>query len=378
MTQRMLDRRRFLEASARHGLTAATVCAAAGALWNETALAQAARTEDEKARAAKHTFIFATEYRIEDWVKYPVMQHRFKENIEAATNGEMYVRLHPAGQLGVGAALAQRIQGGTVHGGAVSLSNFSPYAPSVDLINIPFWCGENQRFANLVTSKVWADDITPKINARGYRPLFYFTVDPRTVAVRRGGRAVRTPEDMRGIKMRVPPSQLLQQFYRLAGANPTVIAWGETPAAMKQGVADALDPSIGALSLFGFQEVLENITTLRSVPDAQMFAANLAWYQALPKPIQDRFDDAIAKTEAETFAQIPRSRVEAMKIMTDAGCKFINPNQAEYRQWVEACGAQRAEWAEFKTRLAGSVANFEKLAEAANTKGRITVDDWTG
>ena len=74
----------------------------------------------------------------------------------------------------------------------VSLSNFSPYAPAVDLINIPYWCGENQRYANLVTSKAWADEITPKVNAKDYKPLFYYTVDPRTIAVRKGfGRIVQ-------------------------------------------------------------------------------------------------------------------------------------------------------------------------------------------
>ena len=113
-----------------------------------------------------------------------------------------------------------------MQGGAVSLSNFSPYAPAVDLINIPFWCGENQKFANLVTSRAWNDEITPKVTTRGYQPIFYFTMDSRTISSRKGFRPVKVPGDMQGMKMRVPPSQLLQTFYRLAGANPTVVPSG--------------------------------------------------------------------------------------------------------------------------------------------------------
>ena len=87
----------------------------------------------------------------------------------------------------------------------MSLSNFSPFTPIVDLINIPFWCGENQQFANLVTSAAWNNEITPKVTVKGYKPMFYFTVDPRTVAARKGfGKIVKTPDDMRGMKMRVP------------------------------------------------------------------------------------------------------------------------------------------------------------------------------
>jgi TRAP-type C4-dicarboxylate transport system substrate-binding protein len=373
-----LERRRFMAVCGRYGFTTAVLAAFGGTLWSDRALAQSAAEEAAKQKAAKVTMLFATEYKIEDWAVYAVPQAQFKQNLEAASKGQIYVKLHPAGQLGVGAALAQKVQGGTVQGGAVSLSNFSPYAPAVDLINIPFWCGENQRFANLVTSRAWDKEITPRVIGRGFKPIFYFTVDPRTVATRRGHKAVRTPADMQGMKMRVPPSQLLQQFYRLAGANPTVVPWGETPTALKQGVADGLDPSISALAVFGFQDILANILALRSVPDAQMFAANANWYNQLNADLKSAFDLASAKTQEESFAQIAKARANAIGILKKGGAQIAVPTDAEYKQWVEACGEQRKEWNDFKVKLAGSLETFERLKEAANTKGPITVGDFTG
>jgi TRAP-type C4-dicarboxylate transport system substrate-binding protein len=322
--------------------------------------------------------LFATEYKIEDYVKYPVMQAQYKANIETISKNQIYCKLHPAGQLGIGAALAQKIQAGTVQGGAVSLSNFSPYAPAVDLINIPYWCGENQKFANLVTSRAWDKEITPKVVARGYKPLFYFTVDPRTVATRKGYKKIATPADMQGMKMRVPPSKLLQQFYRLAGANPTVVPWGETATAIKQGVADGLDPAISALATFGFHDILGWVSTVRSVPDAQMFAANAMWYSNLPTDIKVAFDLANEKTQLETFAQIEKARNKSIEIMKAGGAQFYNPTDAEFRQWVETCGEQRKEWNDFKIQFAGSLDKFEELKKAANTKGPITVADFKG
>lgn len=378
VTRTDLERRRFMAVCGRYGFTTAVLAAFGGTLWSERALAQSAAEEAAKQKAAKVTMLFATEYKIEDWAVYAVPQAQFKQNLEAASRGQIYVKLHPAGQLGVGAALAQKVQGGTVQGGAVSLSNFSPYAPAVDLINIPFWCGENQRFANLVTSRAWDKEITPRVIGRGFKPIFYFTVDPRTVATRRGHKAVRTPADMQGMKMRVPPSQLLQQFYRLAGANPTVVPWGETPTALKQGVADGLDPSISALAVFGFQDILANILALRSVPDAQMFAANANWYNQLNPDLKSAFDLAAAKTQTESFAQIAKARANAIAILKKGGAQIAAPTQAEYKQWVEACGEQRKEWNDFKVKLAGSLETFERLKEAANTKGPITVGDFTG
>ena len=374
-----LERRRFLAVARRYGITTALVAGSGGFLWNDYALAQSAASEEAKQKAAKHTMIFATEYKIEDYVKYPVMQAKFKDNVEALSKNQIYVKLHPAGQLGIGSALAQKIQGGTVQGGAVSLSNFSPFTKAVDLINIPYWCGENQKYANLVTSAAWNDEITPRVLDKGYKPMFYFTVDPRTIATRKGfGKVIKSPADMQGVKMRVPGSKLLQKFYRLAGANPTVVAWGETPAAIKQGVADALDPALSALATFGFAGILETVSFVRSVPDAQMFAANSAWFSSLSKELQTAFDDASHKTQIDTFAQVAAARTESMRIMTESGCKFYNPTAAEFKMWADTCGEARKEWDEDKIELAGSLANFEKLKVAANTKGPITVGDYQG
>ncbi len=368
------ERRRFLQVAARYGFTTAVLAVTGGYLWSDTAIAQTAADEDDRARKAQHRMILATEYKLGSYVSYPIMQEAFKENVQNLSKGALYVKLFPAGQLGVGASLAQKVQGGTVNAGGLSLSNFSSYAPAVDLINIPFWSGDNQRYANLVTSKAWADEITPKVNAKNYKPLFYYTVDPRTIAVRRGfGKIVRTPDDMKGVKMRIPPSKLLGRFYQLAGANPTIVAWGETPTALKQGVADALDPAIGALYTFGFLDIIESISTIESVSDAQMFACNLAWFNGLPKDMQRKFEDAAEQTQVQSFAQIAKARDLSIQEFTKVGCKFYNPTADEKKRWADACGEQRKEWDDIKKELAGSLDTFEKLKKAANTKGKVTV-----
>jgi TRAP-type C4-dicarboxylate transport system substrate-binding protein len=374
-----LERRRFLEVASRYGFTAAVLAGTGGYLWSDAAIAQTSADEDKKKKAALYQMTFATEYKVEDVIKYPIMQTAFKENVETLSKGKMYVRLFPAGQLAVGAALAQRVQAGTVQGASLSLSNFSPYTKTVDLINIPYWCGENQKFANLVTSKAWNDDITPKVLEKGFKPMFYFTTEPRTVSTRRGfGKVIKTPTDMRGMKMRVPPSKLLQKLYRLLGANPTVVAWGETAAAIKQGVADGLDPAVTALATFGFTDVLENLTFVRTVPDAQMFAANAAYFNALSKDMQTVFEDASRMTQLQAFQQLAPARTEAMRQMSAGGAKFYVPTADEFKLWVEACGEQRTEWNEDKIELAGSLANFDRLKAAANTKGSITAADFQG
>jgi TRAP-type C4-dicarboxylate transport system substrate-binding protein len=286
------------------------------------AVAQTAKEESEREAAAEHVMTIATAYILGASRSYPIMQLDLKENIQNATNGKVYVRLAPGGQLGAGGALVQKVQGGTIQAAQHSLSNFAPFAPAADLINLPYFCGANQKFVNLVTSDTWKSEVHPKIEAAGFKPLFYVVIDPRVVAVRKGGDVVMSPADMAGVKFRVPGSAMLQQYYRMVGANPTPVAWGETPSAIKQGVADALDPSVGALYVFGFKDILSHVTFTQAVPDSQVFSMNLEWFNGLPADVQEGIEFAGEITAQQNLAKVPAARNYAMSELRKSGVEF--------------------------------------------------------
>jgi len=369
------ERRRFLKVAGASSFTVAALAGASGTLFSPSAIAQTRKEEEERQKSAKHTMTIATAYVLGASRSYPILQRTFKENIQNATRGKVYVRLAPAGQLGAGGALAQKVQEGTIQAAQHSLSNFAPFAPVVDLINLPYFCGANQKFVNLVTSDAWIKEVHPKVEAKGFKPLFYVVIDPRTVAIRRGGKPAITPKDLDGIKFRVPGSKMLQQYYRLVGANPTPVAWGETPSAIKQGVADALDPSAGALYVFGFKDILSHITFTRAVPDSQVYSCNLQWFNSLPKDVQEAIEFASEITFQQNLAQVPASRNYAIAELEKAGVQFHYLTEAQLKQWEDAGGYKRKEWDQFRLELAGSNELFGKLETAANTRGRLYVHD---
>ena len=372
-----IDRRRFMELTAKFGFTAAAIAMTTGVVGAPEAHAATVSNEEKEWKsAAKYTMNLATGYILGASRTYPIMQLDMKENIQNFTNGKVYVKLAPAGQLGAGSALVQKVQTGTIQAAQHSISNFAPFAPAADLINIPYWCGENQKFVNLVTSQAWKDEINPKIEAKGFKALWYVTIDPRVVALRKGIKGpIKTPNDMKGLKFRVPGSNILQQFYRLLGANPTPIAWGETASAIKQGVADALDPSVEALLIFGFKDVLSSITFNGAVPDSQVYSCNLKWFKSLPQDVQDGIDYASEVTMRQNHAKVPAARAYAMSELTKFGVNFYVPTPSEKEAWVKAAGAQLPAWDDIKMELIGSLSKFDKLVEAANTKGSYHVDD---
>ena len=371
-----VERRNFLKLASSGAFTAAVVAGAAGSLWSTEATAQTAKEENDREKAADHVMTIATAYVLGATRSYPIMQLDLKENIQNATNGKVYVKLAPGGQLGAGGALAQSVQTGTIQAAQHSLSNFAPFASVVDLINMPYLCGSNQRFTNLVHSDVWAQEVNPKVEAAGFKALFYVNIDPRVVAVRKGGAgAVMTPGDLDGVKFRVPGSAMLQQYYRMVGANPTPVAWGETPSAIAQGVADALDPSVGALLVFGFKDLLSHVTFTQAVPESQVYSCNLEWFNSMPADVQDGIMEAAEITRQQNLAKVPSARNFAMAELRKAGVEFHSLSDDQLGEWQAAGGYQLPEWDSFKKDLAGSMDTFAKIEEAAGTQGRYYVHD---
>ncbi|KXS37067.1 TRAP transporter substrate-binding protein [Modicisalibacter tunisiensis] len=370
------ERRHFLNMVGRYGFTTALIGALGGSLFSESAMAAISQEEAEREKAADTVLVMATGYRLGASRAYPIMQLNFKENLQNFSRGKLYVRLQPGGQLGAGGALITKVQNGTIAMAQHSMSNLSAFAPEVDLINIPYWCGENQHLINLVTSDTWKDVVHGKVEDRGFKVLSYVCIDPRTVAVRKGllDHPVRTPDDIRGIKFRVPSSQILQKVYKLAGANPTPVAWGETSSAMKQGVADALDPSVQALFVYGFTDVLASISTIQSVPDAQVYTCNKQWFDARPKDVQDAIMRASDVTFRENLAKVPAARAYAYYEMRHAGIDIYSPTEDEIAQWKAKCGHQLETWNDLKVQLAGSMDNFNALLEATGVSNGYHVD----
>ncbi len=372
-----IERRRFLSISGKYGFTAALIAGTSGSLMiSEEAAAATAKEEKSREKVAKYKMTIATAYVLGATRSYPIMQLDFKENIQNMTNGQVYVKLAPGGQLGAGGALVSKVQQGTIQAAQHSLSNFAPFASAIDLINLPYFCGANQNFINLTNSDVWRNSVHPKIEAKGFKPLWYVVIDPRVVALRKGGDGpIKTPEDLAGLKFRVPGSKMLQQFYRSLGANPTPVAWGETPSAIKQGVADALDPSVSALNVFGFKDILSWVTFTRAVPDSQIYSCNLEWFNSLPLDIRESIEMASEVTSHQNLSKVPAARAYAMSEMSAAGVQFYTPTDDELQQWVDKGGHQNKEWDSYKVDLAGSMDEFEKLLTAANTQGKYYVHD---
>jgi TRAP-type C4-dicarboxylate transport system substrate-binding protein len=365
------DRRRFLESVSTFGCAVALRGVVPGDVGAHVTARRTSTGKGVRGRRPAQKMVIATEYTVEQEVSVPVVQTAYKDYIEEISQGEIEVELHSGGELGVGGVLVEKLLSGEVHAIQVSLANMAAFVPAIDLINIPYWCGDNQRFANLITSQAWADEIAPQLAARDLKVLFYYTEDPRTIATRRGvGGPVRTPEDARGLRIRVPGSRVLAEFCRLVGAEPVPIPWGRTLEALREGEADALDPAGTTLYTAGFLDVLGSISLISSVPDANVYVCSLRWFESLTPEARTALEEASDKAMVASFTALPGCRAYSDDKLQAQGVEIYQPTEDEIAAWVEAAGEHRPEWDSFKTELAGSLDAFARLKLAASTEGK--------
>ena len=108
-------------------------------------------------------------------------------------------------------------------------------------------------------------------------------------------RPLRTPEDMVGLKMCVPPQEVNLRTSQAMGANPQVIAFVEVYQAIKTGVIDGQDNALSNIWDMKYHEVQQylSVTNFSTGPDP--FMVNLEWYQGLPMDLKTVFDETADK-----------------------------------------------------------------------------------
>jgi C4-dicarboxylate-binding protein DctP len=209
----------------------------------------------------------------------------FEKELEARTNGRIQVDVYHSGVLGSEREMFEQVVTGNLEG--YRGAGYEQLNPAFNLYNLPFLFQSYEEMVHFNASEMAADMCAdgsvqgiyiPAIGYTGFRALM--TKD----------RQVLMPEDLRGVKMRVPGQAPVISFYRHFGANPQEIPFGEVYLAMRQGVVDGGDNAPTNILAANLHEVGSYFTSLNYMAGADPFMVNMAWYQALPADLKETFN----------------------------------------------------------------------------------------
>jgi len=286
---------------------------------------------------------------IKEWGSFHNGALTFKRLVEARSEGRIKVEIYPSCQLGSERELFESLMLGTVQMTMCSTSPLTNWVPELMIFEIPYLFNNTEIALKVLDGKFGQeikDFVIKKVGIRfiayPYNGFRHFTNSVRPI---------RTPEDMKGLKIRVREDPVSMKIVTCLGASPTPISWGETYTSLQQGVVDGQENPITIIQDARFYEVQKYLTLDGHVFSIHPFEINEEFYQSLPGDLKRIVNESA------------RDAVTAFRGLLEYGGAIGIQKLAEKGMEIYAPSAE--DLAKFKAATQEPVKNFviEKIGE---------------
>ena len=259
---------------------------------------------------------------------------KFRELAEAATKGRVKVEVYPNSTLYKDKEELEALQLGAVQMLAPSLAKFGPLGvKEFELFDLPYIFNDKQSL-NRVTNGPIGRDLLKKLEAKGILGLAYWDNGFKMMS---SNRPMHVPADMKGLKMRIQASKVLDEEMRALGANPQVMAFSEVYQALQTGVVDGTENPPSNLYTQKMHEVQKHLTATNHGYIGYAVIVNKKFWDKLPADIRAQLEGAMkeATVYADKIAQEENDK--ALEAVRKSGKTTIYvPTDAEKAEWRKA------------------------------------------
>ena len=176
----------------------------------------------------------------------------FADEVQEKTGGDLKVRVYPNGQLGTQRESLELLQSGALDMAKSNASELESFDPAYGAFNIPYIFRDREHFYRALESEDIGQKILRSSEQYGFVGVAYFDAGSRNFYTTK---PVKTPADLKGMKIRVQPSPSAIKMMELMGASPTPLPFGELYTALQQRVVDGAENNIGAVTTYRHGEV---------------------------------------------------------------------------------------------------------------------------
>lgn len=221
--------------------------------------------------------------------------------IKRKTSGRVEIDVFPSSQLGKETEINQGLSLGTVDIIYTGMAFAGRTLPALSLSSAPFVFRDHGHWQSFRTSQMWrelADQYEAKSGGHQIVGYTYYGMRHMT-----SNKPISKPEDMKGLKLRVPDAPIFMMFPKAVGANPTPIAFAEVYLALQNGTVDAQENPLPTIEAKKFYEVQKYITLTGHITESIVtVVANAAWKKMSPedrKIVETVLWDASTRSSAE-------------------------------------------------------------------------------
>jgi len=286
--------------------------------------------------------------------EFQLMAERFRDLMLERTEGRFRVAIYPSGQLGGERVAFEQIQVGAVHMAITGTPVLSGWVPEGQMFDLPFLFETRDHGHAVMNGPIgdWWRDLL--LERTGVRSLGFLDYGFRHVYNKR--RAVETPADLAGLKLRVLQNATYLAAYAALGVQATPMNYGEVYSALQQGVIEGGEANaIGFVSsrlhevakFYSFTSITYNPITL---------VVNEPFYRSLPPDIRETLDRSAADALAYQSEVARRMEADALEQMRANDVEISRPDVAPFVPAVRP-----AVWDELADRLQDGEALIARL-----------------
>ncbi len=267
----------------------------------------------------------------------------FKDYVESRSNGRATVEIYPSGQFcGNEKECLDNLQAGTLEVYITTIGGFGNVFGPGQVLDLPYMFA-NDRVAECVFDGPYVSDLRKGVLAAGI-PMRLMVVSNtggwRNFATTT--KLVKSPADIKGLKIRTIPAEIQQELVNQLGGNATAVAWPEVYTSLATGVVEGTKNGITDIMNMKFPEAGLKYLTL----DGHAYMGALWWYsepawQQLPDDMKRIVFDGMNHLRTVTRAFPMRRSIEAYEEFKKEGGTIYVPSPEEKKQFQEASSGMR-------------------------------------
>jgi tripartite ATP-independent transporter DctP family solute receptor len=244
----------------------------------------------------------------------------FKERVEALTNGEVKISVHPAGELGNDPAVLEGVRLGTIDIGNTGNPFFTRFEPRLNALDLPYLFASYDHAYRVIDGPI-GKNLIDGLEKHRMQPLAFWEIGFRNVTNSR--RAVHTPKDLEGLKIRTTPNPAHVQAFKIMGAIPTPMPFTEVYLALESGTVDGQENPLSIIYSNRFHEVQKHLSMTRHAYTVSITVMNQQKFRSLSEAHQKIVLDA-AKEAAQFQRELNRKAdTEALEAIRKAGVEVV-------------------------------------------------------
>lgn len=254
------------------------------------------------------------------------------KQVEIKSEGRMQIRIYPNQQLGTERELVELLQIGSLGMTKVSAATLESFAPKMQVLSVPYLFRDDQHRETVLKGEI-GKLLLMDSEKYWLRGLCYYDAGKRSFYTKT--KPVESPQDIKGLKIRVLESNMAINMIKSFGGSPTPVSYGELYTALQQGIVDGAENNPPSLYTSRHYEVCKfySINEHTAVPDVVIVSTKV--WDTLDEQEKQWIQEAADESAVFQYELWAESVEKSLLELEKAGVTITYPKQDGFREAVE-------------------------------------------